>query len=297
MEELIVKLANLAIRIEGKGQYNIAKYVRATMDSLIRKSAFEQAYPSDTSAILSDLKDVIAELEAIGCASLIVSAIKTGYKKIEDNEISKITEFADVVVCRRCGNPLEVKGNDSFHYCEICGSDIDSFVIHRPIYWMREFDPPEALLHLRKTPLKYEELVAKIPVDEHTVKLHPEGWSVLEVLKHIKDAESVLQMRVKLILTEENPYLDFKKVWDWADKPGAKTETAETLINDYKQSRALTIQMLQETSLQNWWRPALHEEFGSVKLIEQVSYFTAHEISHIRQIVAFVNALPWMQQR
>jgi len=284
MEELIIKLANLAVRIEGKGQYNIAKFVRATMDSLIRRSAFERGYPTDTSTILSDLKDVITQLEDIGFTSPIVDTLKTGYKKIADNEISKITEFPGVAVCRRCGNPLEVKGEDHFDNCEICGSDIDTFVTHQPIYWMREFDPPETLLHLRKTPVKYEEMVLKIPVDRHTIKPHPEGWSVLEVLKHIKDAESVLQMRVKLILAEDNPYLDFKKVWDWADKPGAKTETAETLINEYKQSRAITIQILHETSLQNWWRTALHEEFGSVTLIEQASYFAAHEISHIRQI-------------
>jgi hypothetical protein len=35
-----------------------------------------------------------------------------------------------------------------------------------------------------------------------------------------------------------------------------------------------------------WWRTARHREFGSLTLTEQVSYFAAHEPTHLRQVRA-----------
>ena len=63
MENIYAQLANLAIRIEGKGQYNIAKYIRATLDSLLRQAAFKQAYATDTTSILADLDSTIQLLD------------------------------------------------------------------------------------------------------------------------------------------------------------------------------------------------------------------------------------------
>jgi ribosomal protein L37E len=283
MENIYIRLANLAIRIEGKGQYNIAKYVRATLDSLLRHAAFNQGYSTDTTSILADLTSVVDHLEDKGFNQEIVDRLRHGYQVMAQNAISKIPEFPTPIVCRRCGHIREQAQPEHREYCPTCGADLASFSIHRPIYWMHEFDPFESLESLNQTPLAYRNRLSHIPPSSYDNKFSAGEWSPLEVIKHIRDAENVLHNRIKRILAENNPYLDFQMVWDWADKPAA-SESIASILESYSNSRSITIDILQNTSLKDWWRPAIHEEFGPVNLIEQVSYFAAHEISHLRQL-------------
>jgi hypothetical protein len=99
MENIYSRLANLAIRIEGKGQYNIAKYVRATLDSLLRHAAFNQGYATDTTSILADLTSIVDHLEDIGFDPEIVDRLRHGYQVMSQNGISKIPEFPTPIVC------------------------------------------------------------------------------------------------------------------------------------------------------------------------------------------------------
>jgi len=48
---------------------------------------------------------------------------------------------------------------------------------------------------------------------------------------------------------------------------------------------------LEGMPLADWWRTGEHEEFGTVTLLEQVSYFTKHERDHWRQIYLIRQAL------
>lgn len=41
---------------------------------------------------------------------------------------------------------------------------------------------------------------------------------------------------------------------------------------------------LESIPLRDWWRIGQHEEFGTVTLRQQVSYFASHEITHLPQI-------------
>jgi hypothetical protein len=273
------ELASLAIRVEGKGQYNVSKYIRAAQDALLRGGAFRIGYGTDETGVLAEFARIILRLEQEGCDPALLERLRQGYRKMETNELCTIGEFPPVSVCRRCGTI----GGD-FAVCPKCRSDIDSFVIQPPIYWMKEFGPMEALHHLKKTPLKYINRVDGLSAEEAEKRPAPDQWSVLEVLKHVKDAEVVLNGRVQRILSEDHPYLSFQKVWDWADKPAEEKETTESVLAVYKASRSKTIRLLKDAPLKSWWRTAVHEEFGEVELLGQVSYFTAHEISHLRQI-------------
>ncbi len=54
----ITDLYGLATRVEGKGQYNMGKLLRAAADSLTRRHAFENGYNREISSILHDFEDL-----------------------------------------------------------------------------------------------------------------------------------------------------------------------------------------------------------------------------------------------
>jgi hypothetical protein len=69
-----------------------------------------------------------------------------------------------------------------------------------------------------------------------------------------------------------------------ADQPVALGEIFEV----YRTSRASTIASLEKLPLLDWWRRSQHEEFGQLRLCQQVSYFTCHELTHLPQLESLV---------
>jgi len=51
------------------------------------------------------------------------------------------------------------------------------------------------------------------------------------------------------------------------------------------------VNLLTEMPVEGWWRTAQHEEFGSVTILQQASYFAKHERSHLPQIAAIRRTL------
>jgi hypothetical protein len=93
---------------------------------------------------------------------------------------------------------------------------------------------------------------------------------------------------MKKILSEENP--DLQAVAAWAMDENRSIST-RVILNRFRISRQETLQLLAGIQPQDWWRTAHHEEFGSLTLLEHVSYFAKHERDHLRQIFLIRQAL------
>jgi hypothetical protein len=46
---------------------------------------------------------------------------------------------------------------------------------------------------------------------------------------------------------------------------------------------------LEDIPLEDWWRRGWHEEFGELRLFQQVSYFACHELTHLPQLERLVH--------
>jgi hypothetical protein len=87
-----------------------------------------------------------------------------------------------------------------------------------------------------------------------------------------------------LFQKEEHPILESKAIFEWATSERERPPSTLEVFADYRATRAKIIARLEALPLADWWRTGRHEEFGVVSIKQQVSYFAAHERTHLPQL-------------
>ena len=278
----VIDLCALATRVEGKGQLNVGKILRAAADAIVRRQAFEHGLSTDTEEISSGIRVMGARLQAHHVTNGLAPLLDRAAALLQAGEQSYSRDFSNPYVCRRCGEAVVERPPDM---CSECGAVGLTFQEFEPIYWLSEYDPREVMEHLEATPKQFEQMIRGLT--EQTAKRRPAsgGWSAVEVMTHVRDADGVLNQRVKLLLDQDNPSLEFQPVFEWAESQREPSSIGD-ILEDYLKSRKETLQRLTDLPFANWWRHGQHEEFGEVTLLQQASYFAAHELTHVRQLNA-----------
>ena len=279
----LIHLFALASRLEGEGQYNLAKLARAAADSLSRQAAYPIDLPTDKDKLATDIQQTVEVLSSLNVNEDLIFALKQGADIMAQGQLPLITVTPHPYVCRTCGyltlSPPAEK-------CPTCGAWADTFQKFLPNYWFDALEPPAALTRLRQTPLDVEKLIKGLS-DEALNRVPPDGgWAIRNALSHLRDAQGVLDFRVDLFLKETHPILETKAVWTWAKNEAERPPSARNIFETYRASRAETLRKLESLPLADWQRTGEHEEFGTVTLRQQVSYFAAHESTHLSQIKA-----------
>ncbi len=279
--QIILPLLTLALRLEGEGQYNLAKLARAAVDVLCRRAAYQSFLSAESHDLVEEIERVTEALSRMDVGEELPVAFHHGANALAEGRIPSITETPHPYVCRTCGHIVmgEVKGK-----CPTCGAWPDTFQWFAPIYWLEALDPPFALEKLRQTPQEVAALLNDL--SEQAMALEPQdgGWAIRNILIHLRDAQDVLDYRLDLFSREEHPILASKAVWSWAKDEKEHPPSTLAIFEEYKSTRAKILSRLESLPLKDWWRTGQHEEFGCVSIKQQVSYFASHEIAHLPQI-------------
>jgi rubrerythrin/uncharacterized damage-inducible protein DinB len=281
-------LLALAAKLEGEGQYNIAKLARAVAEALTRQAAFKIVLPSEKDKLVNEIERVIIALSRFDMKEELLAALKRGSAAMADGRLPLIKETPHAYVCRTCGH---IVLNAPAEKCPTCGAWPTTFKRFLPVYWLDALEPFAALERLHQTPLDVAALLEGL--SEKALSQPPEdgGWAIRNIVSHLRDAQGVLSFRLSLLLEQENPLLESKAVFEWATKEEEHPPTPQEIFDAYRASRQETITKLESISLNDWWRRGQHEEFGPVTLRQQVSYFASHEITHLAQIELLRNQL------
>ena len=280
--DTLVHLLSLALRLEGEGQYNLAKIARATADSLSRRAAWGLNSPSDKATLANDIERVAASLDDAD----LQTAFRAGASALATGRLPLIHETPHPYVCSTCGHLTLANTPEK---CPDCGAWGGTFQWFPPVYWLEVFDPQESLERLRKTPLEVAALLDGLSEEAMNQPAEDGGWAIRNIVSHLRDAQGVIAFRIDLFLKEENPVLESKAVFAWARDENERPPSTREIFDAYQSSRREMIAKLEAIPFADWWRTGRHEEFGMVSIKQQVSYFASHELTHLPQIERLVN--------
>ena len=283
LTDALVQLLSLALRLEGEGQYNIAKLVRATADSISRRAAWKLNLPNDKATLASDIERIAAALDDAD----LQTAFRAGASALTSGRVPLIQETPHPYVCRTCGHLALTNPPQK---CPDCGAWGGTFQWFPPVYWLEALDPAEALEQLRQTPLQVAALIEGLGEEALNRPAPDGGWAIRNVISHLRDAQGVLTFRIDLFLKEENPVLEMKQVWTWAKDESERPPSTREIFETYLSTRRDVIAKLESIPLADWWRTGRHEEFGVVSIKQQASYFASHELTHLPQIERLVKS-------
>lgn len=283
---LIPQLFALSAKLEGEGQYNNAKLLRSAVESFSRIAALEIALPSDNVELASEVNRAIKAISGLGISPDLTDAMKRGSNATADGRLPLINETPNPYVCRHCGYVTLEKPTVN---CPQCRAQPGTFKQFMPVFWLDNYDPFQSLKRLRQTPKDLADLLEGL--SESDMNLVPEngGWNIRNAVSHLRDAQGVMEFRIQLMIEQDNPRLESKAVFEWAADENDRPPETEEIFNTYNDSRHRTLLTLENLSLKDWWRTGEHEEFGTLTIMQQVSYFATHEITHFPQIEALIN--------
>ncbi len=119
------------------------------------------------------------------------------------------------------------------------------------------------------------------------------GWTVRQVVHHLADSHMNSFIRMKLILTEDNPTLKPYNQDDWAvqaDVRNVPIASSLAIIRGLHTRWALLLRAIPENA---WSRTGMHPEHGKVTLQSMLQTYSNHGTKHVEQILGLRHANKW----
>ena len=145
----------------------------------------------------------------------------------------------------------------------------------------------EAMPVLERTPAVLRALLAGLPAEWTAAKERPDAWSPYDIVGHLIHGERTDWIpRAELILRtgEGQAFEPFDRVAMFRDSAG---KTLAELLETFAALRARNLDRLRGFQLTpaDLERQGRHPELGTVTLGQLLATWTAHDLSHIAQVV------------
>lgn len=115
------------------------------------------------------------------------------------------------------------------------------------------------------------------------------GWTVLEVLCHLRDFEVVFMGRVQAMINEYNPPLAFPNPDDLAAQENYMDHTVSDVMSSWQMQRQAYLDLMQTLDEDQWERNGIHPTRGDFTPHDQLFLTTLHDSVHLEQITRILN--------
>ncbi|MBM3736608.1 MAG: DinB family protein [Acidobacteria bacterium] len=113
----------------------------------------------------------------------------------------------------------------------------------------------------------------------------PGKWSVRQVACHLADFELACAIRIRQLLTEDNPTLMGYPEDLWAEGLDHKTRKISQAVESFRRVRAENHGLVKDLPESAFSRPGVHTERGPVTLGWLIRHGAEHAENHARQMM------------
>ncbi len=111
-----------------------------------------------------------------------------------------------------------------------------------------------------------------------------EGWSIVEVVCHLRDAEREALSRVRLMRDTTHPVIVAYDQECWARERNYAEASLREALASFSSLRAQHVTELAQLSPEQWERTGQHEEQGNITISSHALHIVSHDAVHTAQI-------------
>lgn len=111
-----------------------------------------------------------------------------------------------------------------------------------------------------------------------------EGWTILEILCHVRDFDTYFRERAQMTLNQDHPELPSYDHEQLAIDNKYNEQGLAYTYEGYVNSRRKTIGFFEALTDEQWERTGIHPERGHFTLTDAALQVSAHDADHLEQI-------------
>ncbi len=148
------------------------------------------------------------------------------------------------------------------------------------------YDLPHDLIDaLKATPETLTALLNGISQEKAALaKGGDEGWSVVEVVCHLRDAEEISIYRMQSMRDQDNPPITGYDQEALARERNYSDQDLRQALEQFIAFRQEYVTELSKLKPGDWDRPGAHSEFGHITILEHTIHHACHDSIHCAQI-------------
>ncbi|MCC6792704.1 MAG: DinB family protein [Thermomicrobiales bacterium] len=137
----------------------------------------------------------------------------------------------------------------------------------------------------RRTPVILNSLLANV-TQEYAMSATdgPDGWSVTEVMGHLRDFEGFFRGRAEMMLAEAHPTLPAYDHEALAIERDYRHQDLRGMFDAWLTERRDFLRLFESLSPEQFARTGVHPENGPIMVFDSLIQLTHHDLTHLDQI-------------
>jgi hypothetical protein len=125
-------------------------------------------------------------------------------------------------------------------------------------------------------------------IDAATWRDGPDGWTVLDVMCHLRDYEDIFRERGELMMGETIPTFPVYDHLAMVVEREYHAQNLKEVLADFAASREETAVFFTNLSTEAWQRTGNHVEHGVYTMTSLAAHMVWHDSNHIEQITRVI---------